>query len=211
MRKKGSAIIAVIGCITVLAALTFAFIGSSREKKGISRLMSDEKKCEALAESANDFIIQYIKKNANNHEDNNPMAPIYYLLRAPLKVKTAGADGANHDLDVSDTKELELETLVPYENVLNPTIEDIGWTGKVTVKSLCELCKAEAFSPSSDGYVVPTIDTEHLPAVGESAKFLDDINASCDEGGTDASKWKDPQWHLQVKFPEGDPKEEEVV
>ena len=43
MKKKGSAIIAVIGCITVLAALAFAFIGSSREKKGISRLMSDEK------------------------------------------------------------------------------------------------------------------------------------------------------------------------
>ena len=62
MKKKGSAILAVLGCITVLAVLAFAFIGSSREKKGISRLMSDEKKCEALAESASDFIIQFIRK-----------------------------------------------------------------------------------------------------------------------------------------------------
>ena len=209
MKKKGSAIIAVLACITVLAVLAFAFIGSSREKKSISRLMSDDKKCEALAESANDFIIQYIKKNANNHDQsNNTMSSIYYLLRAPLKVKTAGSDGTNHNLDVSDTKELELETLVPYENVLNPTIDDIGWTGKVTIKSVCELCKAESFTPYSDGYLVPTIDIEHLAAMGDSAKFLDDINANFT---FDKSGWQPSDWHLQIKFPEGNPTEESVT
>ena len=209
MKKKGSAILAVLGCITVLAVLAFAFIGSSREKKGISRLMSDEKKCEALAESASDFIIQFIRKNANNHDqNNNTMSPIYYLLRAPLKVKTPGSDGANHELEVSDTKELELEALIPYDNVLAPTIEDIGWTGKVTIKSICELCKAEAFTPYTDGYFVPTIDVEHLPAEGNSAKFLDDINA---DFTPDKSGWQPSNWHIQIKFPEGNETEESVT
>ncbi len=205
MKKKGSAIITVIGAVTVLIIFAFAFIGSSREKAGISRLMSDEKKCEALAESATDFILQYIKKNANKHNDIGDMAPIYYLLRAPLKEKGSSGSGENIILDVSDTKKIELNDCIPFMNIIEPSIKEIGWEN-VKVTSTCELCNAEAFAPEVSDYKVTTINNKHLPAVGNSAKFLDDLSGSCSEAST--SDWKPSQWNLQIKLPEGDLTEE---
>ena len=70
MRKKGSAILTVIGAISVLVILVVAFISASREKAGLSNLMTDEKKLEAIAESANDYILKFIKTNANINEDS---------------------------------------------------------------------------------------------------------------------------------------------
>ena len=208
MKKKGSAILTVIGAVSILIVLAFAFIGSSRDKAGLSKLASDEKKCEALAESATDFIIQYIKKNANNHKDDNPIPPVYYLLRAPLKKKASGSgSGENAILDVSDTKKLDLADCIPFMNIIDPSIKEFEWDGKVEVTATCELCNAEAFTPFAPEYKVTTIDCEHMPAKGNSAKFLDDINSTCSEGSSD---WLPSQWHVQFKFPEGNPTEEVV-
>lgn len=107
MRKQGSAIITVIGVTVVLAILALAFIGSRSEKAGISKMLSDEKKCESIAESVSDLVLSYLKKNANKHE-NTTNNKLYYLLRAPLKFKSASAsNGENIKLDVSNVKPLD--------------------------------------------------------------------------------------------------------
>ena len=210
MKKKGSAIIAVIGCVTVLAVLAFAFISSSREKKGISSLMSDEKKAEALAESTTDLFIKVIKNNANVHEENltaqniQYIEPIYYLLRSPLK---ANGSGDNFKLDISNAKPVKIEDVFDYKQFIDPMISEIGWEGKVEISSICELANAEYFTPYNLDYKVPNIDKEHLPAEGKSAKFLDDDSSSCSE--TPSSDWSDNTWELRFKFPSGDPTYEE--
>ena len=210
MKKKGSAILTVIGTVSVLVVLAFAFISSSRDKAGLSRMMSDEKKCEAIAESATDFILQYIKKNANDHESSNPAIPIYKLLRAPLKIKTKGSDGKNHILEVSETKKIELD-FIPYPNIVDPVIKDFEWEGKVDITATCELCNAEAFTGETDDYKVTTIDYKHLPAVSDSAKFLDDLSNTATENA-DSDSWKNFNWKVQIMFPEkGKENEEEVV
>lgn len=209
MKKKGSAILIVIGAITVLMVLAYGFISSSKNKTTISKYLSDEKKAEALAESTNDFIIQYIKKNANKHEDNNPIKHVYLLLRAPLKKKTSTSNsGGDAILDVSDINDnFNLEDIIPYHNVIDPLIEELGWQN-VSVNASCTISMAESFSSDTEGYKVTTIDEEHLKAVGNSAKFLDDLNESSDDNST--YDWKPSEWKVQIKFPDGDPNEEKV-
>ena len=97
MKRQGSAIITVIVAIVILTVLALSFISSRSEKVGISKYLSDEKKVEALAESASDIVLSYIKKTANQHEDSKPL---YYLLRAPLKYKNPGTKKDNMLLNV---------------------------------------------------------------------------------------------------------------
>ena len=205
MKKKGSAILTVLGSITVLVIIAFAFINSSREKKGISKLMSDEKKAEALAESATDYIIKYIKKNANIHKDSTEpnskyIEAIYYLLRAPLM---ASGSGDNFKLDVSNAKPVEkIEDVFDFQQILESSIKEINWDGKVEITSRCELVNAEYFTPVEESYKITTINQQHLVAEGKSAKFLDDDTGNCSE--TNFS-WVPSNWELRLKFPEGDP------
>ena len=209
MKKKGSAILTVIGSITVLVIIAFAFISSSREKKGFSKLMSDEKKAEALAESATDYIIKYIKKNANIHEDSTEpnskyIEAIYYLLRAPLT--SSGASGDNFKLDVTNAKPVEkIEDVFDFKKILESSIKEINWEGKVDITSRCELVNAEYFTPVDPLYKITTINQQHLPAEGKSAKFLDDDTGNCSE--TNFS-WVPSNWELRLKFPSGDPLKE---
>ena len=213
MKKKGSAIITVIGSISVLMILAIAFISSSREKAGLSRLSSDDKKVEALAESANDYIYKMIKKSANTHDDSDPdskyLDSIYYLLRAPLKAKTT-RDEDNFNLDVSNVGEFPINDMeFEYMSILNSTIKDMGWEGKVEITSNCELVNAESFTPDNLQYRVPTIDYKHLEAEGRSAKFLDGDLTSCSE--TEEDKWASSDWELRFKFPNGEPITEELT
>ena len=106
MKKQGSAIITVIAAIVVLTVLALSFIGSRRERAGITKNMSDEKKVEALAESVSDLLLSYLKKNANKHD--NP-TDLYYLLRAPLKYKskTADEDGGDVPLEVEGSGNID--------------------------------------------------------------------------------------------------------
>lgn len=206
MNRRGSAILVVIGTITVLIILAIAFLGSSKEKAGISKNLSDEKKVEALAESATELVLAYIKKNANKHENSDgDIAPIYYLLRAPMQ-PLEGAGSENFALDSSKAKPVEdLDSLVHYSTTLNDSIKNIGWEGKVDITSKCEISHAEAFTPANSNYKVPNIDVNHLPAIGNSAKFYDD-GSTCGENSTD---WQTSNWEIRFKFPKGDPNDEE--
>ena len=162
MKRKGSAIITVVVAIVVLVVLALGFISSKHERAGISKMMSDEKKCEAIAESAADYILSYLRKTANKHDDQ-PNGGLYYLLRAPLKYSTTEEANKNTKLDVTGAKPIEdLDSHVGFSVILQPVIEDLGWTDKVEVESKCEISSAEAFSPTTEGYKVTGINNEHF-------------------------------------------------
>ena len=208
MKRKGSAIITVVVAIVVLVVLALGFISSKHERAGISKMMSDEKKCEAIAESAADYILSYLRKTANKHDDQ-PNGGLYYLLRAPLKYSTTEEANKNTKLDVTGAKPIEdLDSHVGFSVILQPVIEDLGWTDKVEVESKCEISSAEAFSPTTEGYKVTGINNEHYEARGHSAKFLDSsINdISFDTGDENDTNWKPSDWTLSLKFPNNDPK-----
>ena len=206
MKKKGSAILTVIAAVVVLLILALSFMGSQTERAGISKSLSDEKKTEALAESAADLVLSFIRKNCNNQETGNEL---YYLLRAPLKYKESSGSG-NISLDVSAAPPVEdLSSYINFDELLGPVIDEIGWTGKVNIEAKCELCSAEAFTPANSNYKVPTINYDHIAAEGNSAKFLDsniDSIAFTSESTTD---WQPSRWELRLKFPSGNPLREE--
>ena len=213
MRRKGSAILTILSVVVVLAILALSFIGSKSEKAGISKHLSDEKKAEALAESATDLIISFVKRNCNNEEVTGASNGLYYLLRAPLKYK--GTPGAvnNVTLEIpADTGIDDLSTYVGYEEILAPVIQEIGWEGKVKIETKCELSSAEAFTPLNSGYKVVGINQEHFPATGNTAKFLDTApNESISFSGEADDKWKPSDWTLNIKFPKEDQLEEKVT
>ena len=201
MRKKGSAILTIISAIVVLLVLALGYVSSKSQKTVISKHLSDEKKVEALAESIADMVMTYIKKVPNdyiNHQD-----VFYYFLRSPLKIKD------KDELDVSSITPIEdFSVLVPYEEILRDTIKQYGWEdNEVVEKVKCEIIKAESFTPYKENYKVTTIDTEHFPARGKSAKFLDETTfpVSPNDDGDDYKKNK---WKLKLKFPNGLPLEE---
>lgn len=169
--------------------------------------MSDEKKAESLAESVNDIIISYIKKNSNEHEKEESK-PIYYLLRVPLKSSEINFTSENIGLDVATAKPVEnLDSFIKYKDALKDVIEQIGWKDNIEIESKCEISNAEAFTPEVDTYKVVGINKEHLPAEGKSAKFLD-ATAQNITNEDDGSDWKPSNWKLKVNFPSGNPTEE---
>ncbi len=209
MKKKGSAILTVISAIVVLTIMALLFISSSRERAGITKFSSDEKKLESIAESVADLILSYIKKNANNHEDADVNSEIYYLLRAPLKAKNKAisTSGSNIELDVSTTSPIEnLDTYVKYSSLLKHSLEEIEWPeDKVTITSKCELVHAESFTPLPQRKCkkVVGINQQHLTAEGTSAKFLDTkiSDSSLLSSSESDSDWKPSNWHIMLKFP----------
>ncbi len=201
MKKKGSAILTVIGIISVLSILALSFISSSKEKVAISKNLSDEKKVEAIAESASDMILSYLRKNANKHDTPSKL---YYLLRAPLKYKNPNNKVDNRLFKVDGLTPLtNFEADVGYKSALDPVIADLGWTGKIKkLESKCELVNAESFTPSNLDYEVTSITKEHLEATGNSAKFLDskpnNINFNSE---TDVDVWANGDWKVNLAFP----------
>ncbi len=201
MKKHGSALITVIAAIVILTVLALSFIGSRRERAGISKHLSDEKKVEALAESVSDLLLSYLKKNANKHD--NP-TDLYYLLRAPLKYKskTANADGGDIPLEVDGSK--KIDNLYDYVgSFIEPIINnDLEWNNKVQIESKCEISSAEAFGPAKKNYEVTGINTEHLKAFSNMASFLDcEINSVSFIPDSDPSQWKPSDWKLNIGFP----------
>lgn len=199
MKRHGSAIITVISAIVILTVLALSFVASRTEKVGISKHLSDEKKVEALAESASDLVLSYIKKNANQHESADDL---YFLLRAPLKYKSAGFKD-NMLLNVDGLNPLEnFETVVGYNSTLESVIDDLGWKDSVTIESKCELVNAEAFTPAKSAYKVTGITAEHLKASGNSAKFLDSKPDSITfNNETDVDVWANGNWKININFP----------
>ena len=207
MKRQGSAIITVISAIVVLTILALSFVASRTEKVGISKHLSDEKKVEALAESATDLVLSYIKKNANQHDDADEL---YYLLRAPLKYKNATFKD-NMLLNVDGLNPLEnFENTVGYKTTLDSVIDDLGWKDSITLETKCELVNAEAFTPAKSAYKVPGITTEHLKATGKSAKFLDSKPDSITfNNETDVDVWANGNWKVNINFPGNDQTYEE--
>ncbi|MBQ2591704.1 MAG: hypothetical protein II567_00305 [Candidatus Riflebacteria bacterium] len=208
MKRHGSAIITVISAIVILTVLALSFVASRTEKVGISKHLSDEKKVEALAESASDLVLSYIKKNANQHDTADQL---YYLLRAPLKYKNSGSFKDNMLLNVDGLQPVDhFETTVGYNATLDSVIEDLGWKDSVTLESKCELVNAEAFTPAKSGYKVTGITTAHLDAMGKSAKFLDSKPDSITfDRETDADVWANGNWKININFPGNDQTYEE--
>ncbi|MBQ3644878.1 MAG: hypothetical protein II961_09805 [Candidatus Riflebacteria bacterium] len=200
MKRQGSAIITVIVAIVILTVLALSFISSRSEKVGISKYLSDEKKVEALAESASDIVLSYIKKTANQHEDSKPL---YYLLRAPLKYKNPGTKKDNMLLNVESLLPLEhFEGEAGYQTTLDSVINDLGWKDSITLESKCELVNAESFTPANLNYKVAGITTEHLKATGKSAKFLDSKPDSISfERENDVDVWANGNWKINIAFP----------
>ena len=199
MKRRGSAIITVISAIVILTVLALSFVSSRTEKAGISKHLSDEKKVEALAESATDLVLSYIKKNANQHETADDL---YFLLRAPLKYKNAGFKD-NMLLNVDGLTPLEnFGEVVGYNATLESVIDDLDWKDSVTIESKCELVNAEAFTPAKSAYKVTGITTEHLKAKGKSAKFLDSKPDSISfNSETDVDVWANGDWKININFP----------
>ncbi len=199
MKRHGSAIITVISAIVVLTVLALSFVASRTEKVGISKHLSDEKKVEALAESASDLVLSYIKKNANQHETADDL---YFLLRAPLKYKSSGFKD-NMLLNVDGLNPLEnFETIVGYNSTLESVIDDLGWKDSVTIESKCELVNAEAFTPAKSAYKVTGITAKHYEAKGNSAKFLDSEPDSITfNNETDVDVWANGNWKININFP----------
>lgn len=202
MRKKGSAILTIISAIVILIILALGFINSKSQKTVISKHLSDEKKVEAIAETVSELIMSFLKKNKlNDHENIDDVKDFYYLLRLPLKVKTSSSDEI---LDVSTAKIIDdLSVYIPYEQILQKTIQEVGWKfDDVKIKTKCELVGAERFTAANSEYKVTTIDCEHLPARGNSAKFLD-AKIPPSSSASDGQSYKPSKWELKIKFPNG--------
>ena len=207
MKKKGSAILTVISAIVVLTIMALLFLSSSKERAGLTKYTSDEKKLESIAESVADLILSYVRKVSNDHEKASENKEIYLMLRAPLKAKSGATstNGSNLELDVSTVQPVEdLDKFVKYNNLLKSSIEEIGWdTSKLEIKTKCELIHAESFTPITSSKKVVGINYQHLPAEGQSAKFLDTkiSDASLLSSSESDNDWKPSKWHLLLKFP----------
>lgn len=198
-----------IGVISVLLVITIAMLNSKTDRAFSTRLMSDEKKAETLAESAVDLTVAYLRKFANEHNPDANSSGLYHLLRTPLKLKLdrlVTGDGRNVPFELDDLAPLPpLNTGFPALAPLNYLITELGGPDKVSVEVICSIPQAEGFSTSgavSGNYDVVGITEKSLPAKGVSARFLDSIdNSPSSDGSLQSAPWAPSNWELEVNLP----------
>lgn len=191
--RNGSAYLFVIGVISVLAIIVVFFFKNTSSRRFSTRMMTDEKKAEAVAEAAVDLTMGFIKEKMNKPEDLN----FYPFFRYPCKLTKAslGNDtGKNIPLQLAPYQEpIEMLGNTPALQPLKYIIDELGGEDNVTVKVDCKVIYAEAFASRRDDYQVVGVSKKSVPAAGTSAKFLDSFSsAPADDGslGDYHSTWK---------------------
>lgn len=207
--RVGSAMLMTLGVISVLLIFILALFNSKRERVFSTRLMSDEKKAEAIAETAVDLTVAYLRKFANSHNPDGNSSGMYYLLRTPLKLKLdrlVTGDGRNIPLETEDLAPLPpFGTSFPALAPLNSLINELGGPDKVDLEIICSIPQAEAFSSAdaiSGDYEVVGITEKSLPARGISAGFIDSIDdLPSSDGSLQSAPWAPSNWELEVNLP----------
>ncbi|MFZ2957525.1 MAG: hypothetical protein WA705_11590 [Candidatus Ozemobacteraceae bacterium] len=183
---KGSAYIIVIGSISVLIIILLGYFRSNTSRHFSARLMSNEKRAEALAEASVDLVLRYIKDKMNEHADPN----IYPYFRFPAPIsgdgKLGNPTGVNAPLTLSAyPASLTFDMTTPGLEAINSMVQELGGSANVkTLKIDCGISQAEAFTSKKDGYAVPGINVKTTAAQGPSAQFLDDIGNAAQNAGT---------------------------
>jgi hypothetical protein len=202
--RKGSAYIFVIGAISVLSILAIFFFKANTSRRYSTRMMSDEKKAEALAESAVDLVVGYIGEKMND-----PTDPDYYLpFRFPCQLTqpTMGDNlGKNIPLDISYYEDIEsFPQLVGGVSALSPIqyiIDELGGNDNVNLKVTISVPYAEAFSSKNPNYEVVGISEKSVTAGGASAEFLDSRSKLVAGGSDGPLSNLNSDWKLDFKLP----------
>ncbi|MBF0410610.1 MAG: hypothetical protein HQM10_24920 [Candidatus Riflebacteria bacterium] len=180
--RIGSAFIFVVGILAILLVIVLFFSRSTIAKRFSTKLLSNEKKAEALAEAAVDLGIRYIKDHMNN--EKTAPNPWYAILRVPLLLDssagvTPGTLGSTSGLDAP--LKLNSDLLVAYQYsstcpILSPlgsVIQNLGGTASVTLNIL--ISSASAITSKDPNYSVTGISEKSTPAHGDPGKFYDTI------------------------------------
>lgn len=200
-KTNGSAYLFVIGVISVLIIIVVFFFKSSSSRRFSTRMMSDEKKAEAVAESAVDLVMGFVKEKMNKPADLN----FYPFFRYPCKLTQASlgtADGKNIPLEMANYDQpIEMLSNTPALSPIQYIVDELGGDDNVKVKVECRVSYAEAFAARKDGYQVVGVSKKSVPAVGVSAKFLDSTSAL--GGGSDDGSLSEynSDWKVDFKLP----------
>lgn len=200
--RKGSAYLFVMGTLSVLIILVLFFFRANSSRRFNTRMMSDEKKAEAVAESAVDLVMGYIREKMNDSS-----SPDYYLpLRFPCELTDGdlgGPSGKNIPLEMNHYSSpfLELEGSVSALKPIQYIIEELGGVDNVKLKVSMGVVYAEAFASKDDGYEVVGISEKSVEAGGASAEFMDST-ARLTAGGSDGKlDTVNSDWKLDFKLP----------
>ncbi|MEW6712630.1 MAG: hypothetical protein AB1403_22620, partial [Candidatus Riflebacteria bacterium] len=200
--KKGSAYLIVIGAISVLTIVAIFFLRANTSKRFTTRMMSDEKKAEALAESAVDLVMGYLREKMND-----PASQDYYLpFRFPCELKKDNLgdnSGKNIPLEIDPYNDpiLELEGSTSALEPLEYIITELGGPDNVKLKVSVKVPYAEAFSAKKNGYDVVGVSERSKQAKGASAQFYDSVT-NLTSGSSDGSLSSvNSDWKLDFKLP----------
>lgn len=201
--NKGSAYLFVLGAISVLSIIVFFFFRASSSRRFSTRMMSDEKKAEALAESAVDLVMGYIREKMNDGS-----SPDYYLpFRYPCDLPSGDigeAEGKNIPLDMANYSEpvLEMEGSVSALEPLKYIIDELGGDTNVTkLKVSISVPHAEAFSAKKSTYEVVGVSEKSAPAGGASAEIYDSYMNLALAPSDGALSSVNGDWKLDFKMP----------
>lgn len=206
-KKVGSAYLIAIGAIVVLAILAGTALRTTTERSYSTRYMSNEKKAEAVLESATDLVIAYAKFHMNNEDasDGSHAKNFYNIFRFPapmINPSMSNETGANHRLDVANLPQItnlahNFEALSP----LSSMIDDLG-ADNVEMSINCRIAQAEVFTSDLDGYEVPGITVRPAEATGRSARFLDSINENAlSDDSLNSASWAPSDWQVDFNLP----------
>lgn len=198
--RCGSAYLFVIGVISVLTVIVIFFFKSTTAQRFSTRMMSDEKKAEAVAESAVDLTMGFVKERMNKGDDLN----FYPFFRYPcaLTKNSIGADsGKNIPLNLANYDEpIEMGVDAPALKPLAGIIDELGGSDNVKLKVECRVSYAEAFSAGKEEYQVVGISKKSAEAVGLSAQFLDSMTKLDGSGDGSLSSFNG-DWKIDFKLP----------
>ncbi|RCK75301.1 MAG: hypothetical protein OZSIB_3740 [Candidatus Ozemobacter sibiricus] len=203
--RQGSAYLFVIGVISVLMVIVVYSTRTNVSRHHITRLMSNEKKAEALAEAAVDVAIGYIKESMN--DPNDPNFYPYFRIPAPIQGSSLG-DNSGNNIPIDATvfnKPIDLvwesAPMAPIQTLIN---NDLGGRDFASCTVFCQILNAEAFSAARSGYQVVGVSIKAPPTQGSSldnypARFLDDFGADAGSAQAIANWFKD--WELDYYLP----------
>lgn len=199
--RQGSAYLFVIGVISVLVIIVLFFFRSTTSRRFSTRMMSDEKKAEAVAEAAVDLVMGFVKEKMNDKTDLN----FYNFFRLPCsltKPSLGTSDGKNIPLSLTSYNvPIEMQGTEPALSPIKYIIDELGGDTFVTLKVTCNVVYAEAFAARRDDYQVVGVSKKSVEAVGNSAKFLDSTS-NLSSPPTDGSLGSyNSDWKIDFKLP----------
>ncbi len=198
--RRGSAYLFVIGVISVLIVIVVFFFKSTSSRRFSTRMMSDEKRAEAVAESAVDLVMGFVKENMNKPDDLN----FYPFFRYPCnltKDSIGSTSGKNIPLNLANYEEpIEMTADTPALKPLQNIIDELGGSDNVKLKVECSVSYAEAFAAGKEGYQVVGVSEKSAEAAGLSAQFLDSMS-KLDGSGDGSLSAYNSDWKVDFKFP----------